>query len=317
MASIQVMPNQSMADVILQACGSMEAAMQFCADNNVALSDYPDVGAKYLVSDTALAAGDKQVLKFLRERGIVIGTLGVMPVLNYRVVLKPVMQAVPTATDPPDVTGYYAYNLQADIAAFVNINAIAAGDYPSLHNYVSFETEERVIAGDAPETTSQNAPSLVMSDKLIPYQVPWVAFRGFMMIWSDLSVGAKTATFTDVLGNVAYVSPVLVLDSSTQNVEEYLIADLSVELVSAGHNTVKLRLTRSHAPVAHVDFETHVMTWLHNAAGGTPDPLDPANSNKTIVTASRGMWTFGVGTVYWNGSSAYPPSAFSMVVEVY
>jgi hypothetical protein len=315
MSTIKVMPNQSMQDLINQGCGSMEAGMQFCADNGIAISDYPDVGTIYNVSSQALTDGDLGVLQYLTQNGIVLGTLGTVPVLGFSVVLKPVMQVIPSDPNPPSVSGFYSYNLQANTAAFINVNAIASGDYPT-NNTVSYETEDRVIAGDVPNTVSENATSLVMGTKLIPYKIPWVAYRGFMMIWSDLSQAIKTATFVDIAGNEAYVSPMIVLDNATQAAEEYLVADILVELASAGHNTVQLRLTRSHAPVAHADFVNHVMSWLDDAAGGTPDPLDPTNTDKTIVTLSRGSYTFGVGTVYWNGSVAYPASALSMVVAV-
>lgn len=78
MATITVLPNQSMADVIIMACGSMEGGMQFCADNNVAISDVPVVGAVYVVSDAAVAAGGSVgagVLVYMQKRGIVVGTL--------------------------------------------------------------------------------------------------------------------------------------------------------------------------------------------------------------------------------------------------
>ena len=44
------MPNQSMPDVVIQATGSMEAAMQFCLDNSVSISDTPTVGSSMVLS---------------------------------------------------------------------------------------------------------------------------------------------------------------------------------------------------------------------------------------------------------------------------
>jgi hypothetical protein len=317
MGIIVVMPNQSMLDVIVQGCGSLEGGMQFCIGNGVAISDYPDIGASYKIDEQTLAAGDKSVLQYLAEKGMVIGTLGTVASLRFRIVLKPVVHVVPSDPDPPSVSGFYAFNILADPSAFININAIAAGDYPSLNNVVSYETEDRIIFGYAPAYTTQNALSLVMNDKLIPYKIPWVIFRGYMMIWSDLGVSERTATFADVEGNRAYASPLIVLNNDTQALVEFLVADMVVELVSAGHNTVKLRLIRSHASVAHTDFISHVMTWLHDAVGGSPDPMDPGNADKTVVTLSRGTYTFGVGTVYYNVLFPYPASAFSMVVEIF
>lgn len=308
-------PNQSMPDLVLQGCGSMDAAIQFCADNNVSLTDYPVTGNSYQVSGQASLLGAGSVLSYLDLNGITIGTLGTVPDLGFAVVLKPVMEVVPTDPDPPAVSGYYGFNMQAS-SAFINSLAIASGDFPSSPNVLLFETEDRIIAGFAPDTAAQNAPTLVMSALSIPYKIPWIIGRGFMMLWSDLGATAKTCTITDVNGNTAFVSPLIVLDNLTQTVEEYLVADLSVELVSAGPSVVTLRLTRSHRSVAHADFVTHVMTWLNDAAGGSSDPLDPSNPDKTIVVLSEGTYTFGVATVYWNTTYEYPASAFTMVVVV-
>ena len=54
--TITVKPNMSMKDVVLQALGSMEAAVQFCYDNGVAISDNPVVDAVMVVSDAAISA---------------------------------------------------------------------------------------------------------------------------------------------------------------------------------------------------------------------------------------------------------------------
>ena len=316
MNKIVVMPNQSIPDIILQGCGSLEAGMQFCRDNDISIAQYPDIGTVYTASQTALAAGDPGVLQYLAQNNIVIGTLGSVPDLGYSIMLKPVMHAVPTVPDPPSVSGYYVYDLIADPGAFINVNPIASLPYPSLDNIVCYETEERFIAGLSPDTRAQNPTTLLMSYKQLSYNIPWISGRGFMMIWSDLSSTEKTATFVDDAGYKAYVSPLIVLDNVTQTVEEYLIADLAVGLVSAGRNSVTLRLTRSHSPIGHIDFITHSMSWLHDAAGGTPDPLDPGNPDKTIVTLVAGTYSFGVGTIYINGTTTYPASSFSMVVKV-
>ena len=75
MSNYIVMPNQSMPDVVIQATGSMEAAMQFCLDNSVSISDTPTVGSSMVVSEAALALGDTLVKQYLRKNSIVVGTL--------------------------------------------------------------------------------------------------------------------------------------------------------------------------------------------------------------------------------------------------
>jgi hypothetical protein len=71
-----VQPNQSLLDVILQGCGSMQAAMQVAADNGVALSYMPLVGSSVQISGAAVALGDAGTLQYLLQNSIVIGTRG-------------------------------------------------------------------------------------------------------------------------------------------------------------------------------------------------------------------------------------------------
>ena len=72
-------PNMSMSDLVIQSAGTMEASGQWCLDNNVAISDIPNVGTIYVVSDAALAiagSAGAAVVTYLQQNGIVIGTLG-------------------------------------------------------------------------------------------------------------------------------------------------------------------------------------------------------------------------------------------------
>jgi hypothetical protein len=67
-----------MLDVILQGCGSMEAGMQFCADNGVSITDVPVVGVVYVVTDAALAVAGgagAAVVKYLMNNMLELGTL--------------------------------------------------------------------------------------------------------------------------------------------------------------------------------------------------------------------------------------------------
>lgn len=74
--NITVQPNQSVLDVVLTQYGSMEAAMQFCLQNGIALSDLPDAGTQYAqpaIGGSIEAEADN---KYLQSNGIVIGTAG-------------------------------------------------------------------------------------------------------------------------------------------------------------------------------------------------------------------------------------------------
>ena len=315
------MPNQSMPDVILQGCGTLEGGMQMMLENNMSISDYPDVGSVFIVDsiDKPLISST-EVLQYLKQNGIIIGTLDSDVAIRVEEVLKPVMQVSPRTSSLPSVTGLYEFDYMT-APGFINVYPIPHAYYPSNptppFNYI---TEERFIAGDMPDINlgidigGVGVP--YMDSKQVIYNLIWITGRGFMLVWSDMGPGTKTLTFVDIKGNSAFAAPLIVLDNATQNLEEYLIAELLVEVVTVTHNTATLRLTRHHPPISHVDFVTHVMSWLGDASGGSADPLDPGNPDKTILVLQRGSYTFGVGTIYTNGSVTYPASAFTEVVEI-
>jgi len=92
MATITVLPNQSMVDVIIQAMGSMEGGMAFCALNSISISDTPTVGAAYNIPDESASGAtsttnaaiafdsdtmtDNGVLQYFIQNDVVIGNLG-------------------------------------------------------------------------------------------------------------------------------------------------------------------------------------------------------------------------------------------------
>jgi hypothetical protein len=76
MKTVVAQPGQSLYDLIIQGCGSMEAGWQFCIDNGLGFSDRPVIGNSYVVSAAALALGNAGVLQYLGQNGILIGTDG-------------------------------------------------------------------------------------------------------------------------------------------------------------------------------------------------------------------------------------------------
>ena len=93
-STVRAYSNQSLADLVIQGCGSMEASMQFAQDNNMAVSDVPVVGSVYVVSDAALAlagSAGAAVVSYLAKIGnakgpYLVGTLGVAPVVVAEVI---------------------------------------------------------------------------------------------------------------------------------------------------------------------------------------------------------------------------------------
>lgn len=312
--TIEVQPNQSILDVILQGCGTLEAGMEMMKINGRSISDLPAVGDTLLTDGGGLTElRDKAILQYFAENGIVIGTLGNTDTVAYRIILKPVMEVVPTLIAAPSVTGDYQFDFKA-AAGFINVYPIQHNYFPYNDNALLYLAEDRYIAHEL--YFGNIIPGNYMDYKLLHYSITWTAGHGLMLAWMDLGLADKTATFVDEMGNRAYYSPLIVLGSDSQNVEDFLIADLNIEVVSVAGSLVTIRLTRFHGPIVHSSFTSYEMTWLDDSAGGTPDPMDAGNPDKTILVLSPGLYSFGVGTVYTNGPTVYPPSAITEIVEI-
>ncbi|MCF8448958.1 MAG: hypothetical protein K9G49_03710 [Taibaiella sp.] len=313
MKTVRTQPNQSLLDIILTEYGSLEAGMQVAAANNIDISSIPMTGSVHNLPIVQSGSIDFEGTGYLRQNSVVIGTLA-LPLLEYMIVLKPVLAIVPNVVGDPHIIGYYSYDF-TESPGFIHINPLASA-YPS-DNRVYYETEERYLTGHPPESSLPLSVT-AMSAASIPYKLTWTVGLGYMMVWSDITFPVVTGTFEDVEGNKAYYAPLTILDNTTQDVIEHLMGDLSVALVSATASLATFRLTRSHIPILLANFREHTMEWLEAATTGTPDPLDPLNTNKTIITVGAGVHTVGIKTTYLfpGGTPSYPASAFTMVLKV-
>jgi hypothetical protein len=152
--TITVMPNQSTMDVVVQGTGSLEAAMQFCRDNGISISDIPVTGTVWNLSAQAGNKGDAGNLKYFVQNEIVIGTLGNEgppipppgPPLTMQIVLKPVMNAgIINPAIAPSVSGYYDFRLTEAIPEFIKVYGLDAV-YLSSNN-VHFIEETQWLLG--------------------------------------------------------------------------------------------------------------------------------------------------------------------------
>lgn len=243
------------------------------------------------------------------------GVTSLPAALTLETLLYPLMKAASTSATLPATSGFYKYSFEYS-SAFINV-------YDLVENYLSnngvyYQSISDIIVGG---TTSYfgSVVGLSMTDKVIPYQLPYTA-EGEMLVWSDLTTAVNTATFKDVEANRAYTAPLIRLNATTNTVDDYMLANILVELVSSTPEMAVIRLTRSHPTPASTLFGQQAMTWLNDAVGGTPDPLDPTNPDKTILILSAGTYTFGVKTIYTGSTGlgfTFPmPSAFTMVVSV-
>ncbi len=312
---VTVAPNQSLLDMILSEYGSLEAGMKVALANNVDISDIPATGNSRNMPLVPQELQDMEGMKYLRENGIVIGTLA-LPPLTYELLLKPSMYTMENAVGAPHTVGYYSFDVK-EAAGFIHLNPLA-DTYPG-DNRLYYQTEERHILGYAPES---DLPAAItpMTDISIPYILPWTVGLGYMVVWSDLATPVVTPTYEDIEGNKAYAAPVTVLDNSSQDIVAQFIGDMNMELVSASASSVTVRLTRFHAPIAMTNFHDHTLEWLEEALLGSADPLDPSNPDKRILTLTAGTHTVGVKANYFFPLTIpphpYPSSALTMVIRV-
>lgn len=307
--------NQSLADISISQYGSMNAAMQLAMANNVPISQAPETGSTIIAPDIDSSFTDDTVVNYLRKNEIVIGTLNATP-LTCIVVLKPELELTPAVSGNPHTIGFYSFHLSAS-GEFIHSNALVS---PYLSdNTLYYQTEERYITAE-PVELSGPIDVAPLPEVTILYKLPWTEGFGYMLIWSSLETGAPSIAVQDTSGNEGYYAPLYLLDNTSQALVATLIGDLQIEVVSASSASVTIRVTRSHAPISLLNFAEHTMEWLFDATGGMPDPEDPENTDKIILTLEPGNYSLGLRTTYYYPMTtphlAYPSSQRSMVISI-
>jgi hypothetical protein len=325
--TITVMPNQSIADVIIQSLGSLEAGIQFCRENGISISDVPAAGTVFNIPDSAAAAvTENGILKYLTENQIVLGTLGTdppapsSPPLGMHIVLKPSL-TVNAISGISVIGGYYAFELLEDTALFIHANPLVS--YIGSNN-VNYLGENSWLLAASPHLSTELSGNPVTVIHLL-YHIPFmgVAEINMMCWWYNTGAPAWAAdagiTFEDSAHNSAFYAPLVIIDSGSNTVRAALCADLQVNFVSSTSATCTLKLTRIHSTIATTgpmaDFSALLMNWIL-PAGVTP--VATSSPDIILVTVAPGTFTFGVESVYNNPGTGtiWPKSACTQVVEI-
>ncbi len=312
-----VKPNQSMPDVIVQATGSMEASIQVCADNKVGISDLPAVGSSYFISNAALAiaagSGGNEISRYLQQNKIVIGTLGLQTALNMRLVLYPKLGVELNAPGFP-TRHPYSLVLGTDFSdGFVNVYDLL--EYYLTSNPLYLSPELAYHPGTSiPQNVSQVT---LMTSKAAAWKLEWASDGSYLVVWSNVDADIPTVTFKDVNGNMAYYSPLIILDDEIQQCIDCLAAEITVQLIGNNAGMCTVRIERSHPPANWDKIGMLGMSWIGGGFDYGPDPHEPHNANKIVAELPAGTYTIGVRTSYSIASVPFPDSAITIVFEVY
>lgn len=304
--------NQSLPDMVVNEYGSMEAAMALAYANNMSISDIPAPGQDYVIPIVNNTAMKRLDVAYLRQNKIVIGTLQPIP-LGLSIILRPHLTAVPNEVVNPHVLGYYSFDM---IGRSNFIHTYGLADTYTGDNRLNYLTEERYIFEETPDAALPMSIT-VMSDKFIPYQLPFSLGLGYMLMWSNLSEPSCTFTYHDLVGNEAHFAPLIMFDNITQNVVTTFVGHISLEVVNATPTSVIVRATRSHPIIDYTNFATFHMDWL---LYGNSAEEDPDNPDAILLTLSAGSYRLGLQTTYYYPLStpplAYPSSSFSLVFQI-
>jgi hypothetical protein len=319
-ATIIAKPNQSMQDLVLMACGTMDGAIDFCLANNVRISDVPVVGRAYQVP--AVIAQDEVILTELQQNGIVIGTLNPDPVPvtgPYSIILYPMMDGSVVFPGP---SGGYELVL-ADTGSLIHINSLLTA-WPRPNHMMSehkdvYETDMGSSAGDiTPIPTLQ-------TDREVRYFIGAGVSTGHVYMWwavPDPDIYG-TVTYKDVAGWRGVFAPLaLYYPSLGGDIVNTLIGtiDLSFDSVVGPYKRLKLEI--GHTPITVTDFNIVGQGLAYRTSGTgiwitVPELISVGDT--VYINFTPGVYDILLKTAYMNDDNTFswPTSYLIMVIEVF
>lgn len=313
--TIKVKANQSMQDVAVAATGSMEAAMQFCGDNGVSLTEKPVKGTDMAVSDAALALGDAGALKYLEKNNVEIATANFGAPLQMRVLLRPSMALTFGTATSPSILGYYDLVFQDD-GRFVNFYDLQASYINS--NEVNYQMLADKVAGTTMPGLVGQSSVLPMTNKVIKYHIPYGGGTDDMLVWPFTA----TVTFRDVQSNLAVWKPILLLKRDSQQLRGFFMPKIvKIDLVASDDTVATVRIHRgmlADTSAGGLELKDSLI-WAGAATGAQPDPESPFDQNVGIVRLTPGKYAIVVKGAIWHPESGVGLGDVTAgaVIEVY
>jgi hypothetical protein len=330
--TITAQQNQSIPDIVHMAYGTLEALMPFCRANNISPTDIPVAGTVFVapdVVDNMVVPVNAGVLKYIQRNKITIGTaaVGVEPpppppgeVSGMRVLLYPFVDSeTGTAADGT----LHIENIPTTI--FENYHPLDS-DWPiSAEGYNVLKTQwvASFLSGGGMPGTPDSTDSFpaTMSDINVYWEGMDVPSGSFvLMAWSALGTMPSTLTYRDVMGNEARVSPLLFIHSIPMPaLMARVLPKIEVDLVGIIGDMATVRFKRYETPIPTMPaFSQAGIEWVTDV-GYSPDPSDPTNDDKIIITVPVGVYRVGViQSIKATASSILmPPALMEVAVEVY
>jgi len=246
---------------------------------------------------------------------MVSSTINVINVTGISVILAPYLSPnYMGGTQTPATLGNYLFKLVASPGFINNFPLVSSFLGAGGINTFNIEHAYDMIAGSAPAIYPSTV--LPMTSKEVDFNILYTTSDD-LFIWNGDST-VHSVTFKDINGNSAECAPVIIMQSTVAGIGEFWIGDIVAEVIGITGSEVNIRITR--ISTGSSSGIGQVMTWFYDAVGGTPDPSDPTNPDKTIVSLPAGYYTFGVQVSYTLTaiSFTYPAkSMFSIAIQVY
>lgn len=317
MTTITAKPNQSMQDLVLMACGSLDGAMAFCRANGVSISDVPVAGDEYVVP-TGIDVDD-DALTTLAQKGIEIGTLNAGLAPHFGIILYPMMAA---SVVYPVGGGLFDLVLAAS-PGFIHANELP-DPWTDTNLLKTMLKSDYDLSGVLMATVATPYATL-QSDKETRYFIDSALVASdIYMWWSDLPTDflGATVTYEDIAGWRATCAPLVLMPTVGMLAMHTLIGTISLAYDGTA-GPYSFAITKGHTPIIGVDAVPAGQGLAYRPAGtsGIWTNIPTTGPGEETVTAAftPGIYELILWTQYTNSTTTggWPASVISMVFEVY